>query len=77
MGVEADAWEADLADVSRIPLLYGHAQRLGPVEVLVNNAAYWEADTFVPAGAELDNKWSCGRIGPEGSRPTASTACLP
>jgi len=56
MGVEADAWEADLADVSRIPLLYGHAQRLGPVEVLVNNAAYWEADTFVPAGAELDNK---------------------
>jgi 3-oxoacyl-[acyl-carrier protein] reductase len=56
MGVEADAWEADLADVSQIPLLYDHAERLGPVEVVVNNAAYWEADTFVPSGAELDNK---------------------
>ena len=29
---------------------------LGPVEVLVNNAACWEGDTFVPAGAELANK---------------------
>jgi len=24
--------------------------------VVVNNAAYWEADTFVPSGAELENK---------------------
>ena len=37
--------------------LYDRAeQRLGPVEVLINNAAHWEADTFVPSGAELDNK---------------------
>jgi 3-oxoacyl-[acyl-carrier protein] reductase len=57
MGVAAEAWEADLADVSLIPLVYDHAEnRLGPVEVVVNNAAYWEADTFVPCGAELNNK---------------------
>ena len=57
MGVEAHAWEADLADASLIPMIYDQAERmLGPVEVVVNNAAYWEADTFVPSGAELDNK---------------------
>ncbi|MGP8245810.1 MAG: SDR family NAD(P)-dependent oxidoreductase [Bryobacteraceae bacterium] len=57
MGVEAHAWEADLADVGSIPLLYDRAERLlGPVEVIVNNAAAWEADTFIPSGAELDNK---------------------
>jgi len=57
MGVAADAWEAELADASLIPSLYDHAESaLGRVEVLVNNAAYWEADTFVPSGAELDNK---------------------
>jgi 3-oxoacyl-[acyl-carrier protein] reductase len=56
MGAEADAWEADLADASAIPPLYDRAERLGPVEIMVNNAAYWEADTFVPSGAELDNK---------------------
>jgi 3-oxoacyl-[acyl-carrier protein] reductase len=57
MGVEADAWEADLGDASLIPTVYDQAERsLGPVEIVVNNAAYWEADTFVPCGAELDNK---------------------
>jgi 3-oxoacyl-[acyl-carrier protein] reductase len=57
MGVAADAWEADLADAKLIPSIYDRAEEsLGPVEVLVNNAAYWEADTFVPSGAELENK---------------------
>jgi len=56
MGVVADAWEVDLADASLIPLIYDHVEeRLGPVEILVNNAAYWEADTFVPSGEDLDN----------------------
>jgi len=56
-GAAADAWEADLADVSSIPRLYDRAEnQLGPVEVVINNAAHWEADTFVPHGAELDNK---------------------
>jgi len=57
MGVAADAWEADLADSGLIPLVYKHAEEaLGPVEILVNNAAYWEADTFVPSGGELNNQ---------------------
>jgi 3-oxoacyl-[acyl-carrier protein] reductase len=56
IGVEADAGEADLADAGTIPLLYDLAERLGPVEIVVNNAAHWEADTFVPADAELQNK---------------------
>jgi 3-oxoacyl-[acyl-carrier protein] reductase len=56
-GVQADAWEADLGDASLIPVVYDQAERkLGPVEIVVNNAAYWEADTFVPPGGELDNK---------------------
>jgi 3-oxoacyl-[acyl-carrier protein] reductase len=57
LGAEAHAWEADLADASLIPLLFDYAERLlGPVEIVVNNAAYWEADTFVPSGAELHNQ---------------------
>jgi 3-oxoacyl-[acyl-carrier protein] reductase len=57
LGAEAHAWEADLSDSSLIPALFNQAERLlGPVEVLINNAARWEADTFVPPGAELDNK---------------------
>jgi 3-oxoacyl-[acyl-carrier protein] reductase len=56
MGVAADALEADLSDAGLIPSIYDHAEeRLGPVESLINNAAYWEADTFVPSGANLNN----------------------
>ena len=61
MGVEADAWEADLADVGLIPLVFDHAERLGPVEVVVNNAAYWEADTFVPR-RQMERRARWGRI---------------
>jgi len=56
VGAEADAGEADLAEPGAIPALYDRAERLGPVEIVVNNAAYWEADTFVPAEGELQNK---------------------
>ena len=57
MGAEAHAWEADLSDASVVPALFDQAERvLGPVEVLVNNAACWEGDTFVPPGAELANQ---------------------
>jgi 3-oxoacyl-[acyl-carrier protein] reductase len=56
-GGEAHAWEADLSDVSAIRTVFDEAERtLGPVSVLVNNAAYWEGDTFLPTGAELSNK---------------------
>ena len=57
MGAEAHAWESDLSNGNAIPPLFDEAERLlGPVEVLVNNAAYWEGDTFVPSGVELKNK---------------------
>ena len=56
LGAEAGASEADLADAAAIPALFDGAERLGPVDILVNNAAHWEADTFVPADAELQNK---------------------
>ncbi len=50
-GGRAVAWECDLADPASVPALFDHAERsLGPVDVLVNNAAYWEADTLDPAG---------------------------
>lgn len=48
-GGRAEAWEADLADPTVIPQLFDRAeQALGPVEVLVNNAAVDEFDTFLP-----------------------------
>jgi 3-oxoacyl-[acyl-carrier protein] reductase len=57
MGGDAHALEGDLSDASLVRRLFDQAERLlGPVEVLVNNAAYWEADTFIPPGTELKNK---------------------
>jgi len=56
MGADAHAFEGDLADAPLIPRLFDEAERsLGPVEIVVNNAAAWEADTFVSSGAELAN----------------------
>lgn len=52
-GGRAAAWEANLADPAAIPALFDAAEHaLGPVGILVNNAAHWEADTFKPAGRE-------------------------
>ena len=56
-GVPACAMEADLSDSAMVPALFDRAEaELGPVDVLINNAAHWEADTFLPSKAELDNK---------------------
>lgn len=56
-GVQAAEWEADLADAAAIPELFDQAEAaLGPVQVVVNNAAYWEPDTFLVKGSELSNK---------------------
>lgn len=62
-GVRAAALEGDLADRATAPAVFDGAEAtLGPVEVLVNNAAYWEADTFVPPAAPLASdhveKWT-------------------
>jgi 3-oxoacyl-[acyl-carrier protein] reductase len=49
--------EADLSDPEIIPLIFDRAEaELGPVEVLVNNAASWEADTFIPSTSETRDR---------------------
>ena len=52
-GGTAAAVEADLSDPAAPALLFDAAeQRFGPVDILVNNATGWLADTFAPAGAD-------------------------
>ncbi len=46
----AVAVEADLTDATTPGMMFDLAQqRLGPVDILVNNATGWLADTFTPA----------------------------
>jgi 3-oxoacyl-[acyl-carrier protein] reductase len=47
LGGRVVAIEADLTDASTATLLFDEAEeRLGPVDILVNNASGWVADTF-------------------------------
>ena len=49
-GGRAIALEADLADTATPGRLFDVAEsELGPVDILINNASGWLADTFVPA----------------------------
>jgi len=49
-GGKAAAWEADLSDPKNIPRLFDRVEEVfGPVDVLINNAAAWKGDTFLPA----------------------------
>jgi 3-oxoacyl-[acyl-carrier protein] reductase len=49
-GGRAEAVEADLADPETPARLFGLAEaQLGPVDILVNNATGWLADTFKPS----------------------------
>jgi 3-oxoacyl-[acyl-carrier protein] reductase len=49
-GGRAAAVEADLSDLAAPAALFGAAEeQLGPVDILVNNASGWIADTFTPA----------------------------
>jgi 3-oxoacyl-[acyl-carrier protein] reductase len=51
-GGRAVSMEVDLSDASSVPVLFDGAEsELGPVQILVNNASGWMADTFVPAQA--------------------------
>jgi 3-oxoacyl-[acyl-carrier protein] reductase len=51
-GVQAAALEADLTDPSLVKTLFDRAEAaLGPVEVLVNNAAYWGSEYVPPFGS--------------------------
>lgn len=59
-GGRAEAAEFDLSDPAAIPAMFDLAERLiGPVDVLVNNAAYGESDEIVfrqDAGADWANR---------------------
>lgn len=57
IGGDAFELEADLTDPEVVPLLFDRAEEVfGPVDILVNNAAYWQADTFIPYEGELANR---------------------
>jgi len=48
-GGRAAAWEMDLGAPENIPRLFERVEAtLGPVDILINNAAHCVADTFVP-----------------------------
>src|SRR5215471_14633642 len=52
-GGRAVAVEADLSDPAAPAALFDAAEeQLGPVDILVNNATGWIADTFTPAGPD-------------------------
>ena len=52
-GGRAVAVEADLSDPAAPAVLFDAAEaELGPVDILVNNATGWLADTFAPAGED-------------------------
>jgi 3-oxoacyl-[acyl-carrier protein] reductase len=52
-GGRAAALEADLSDASAVPRLFDAAEaQLGPVQILVNNASGWVADTFAPTATD-------------------------
>jgi 3-oxoacyl-[acyl-carrier protein] reductase len=56
--VRAEALEIDLTDHTAIPALFEQAETaLGAISILVNNAAAWEADTFVPPAIRDAQAW--------------------
>ncbi|KPJ56766.1 MAG: hypothetical protein AMS16_01865 [Planctomycetes bacterium DG_58] len=60
-GGRAEAWEADLAEPSRIPELFDRAERtFGPVEVLVNNAAHcvWPSTVLTASAETIDEHFA-------------------
>lgn len=60
-GGQAEAWEADLADPDNIPRLFDRAEAaFGPVDVLVNNAAYckWPESIFETSAEIIDQHFA-------------------
>ncbi len=51
LGGRIETCEADLSDPAVIPRLFDQAEAaIGPVDILINNAARCDPDTFLPAG---------------------------
>lgn len=62
-GGRVDAWESDLSNPDNLGQVLDRAEQiLGPVDVLVNNAALCEPDTFLPGKApERDRHFGFGQ----------------
>ena len=64
-GGKAASWECDLAITKAIPGLFDRAEdEVGPVDVLVNNAAEYLADTFIPENMLEDTDAALWEGGP-------------
>ncbi len=51
-GAEAESWEGDLRESENVHLLFERAEEaFGRIDILVNNACEYAADTFVPSSA--------------------------
>ena len=57
IGGEAYAIEFDLSNPENIPNLFDEVEKIfGKIDIVINNAAYWEADTFIPSDEKLKNE---------------------
>jgi len=73
-GGKADCCEGDLAEPDLIPTLFDRAEKqLGPVDILVNNAADYLADTFLPEKTLKQGDRALWEGGPQSSTLTAAS----
>ena len=62
-GGKAAHWDGDLRDPKNITLLFEKAEKtFGQIDILVNNAAEYAADTFIPSDSseKLGEVWEAG-----------------